>query len=148
MIYSTPLHHLEPHKACSLQIQPKCRMQPSIIYLPPLGGLGPDKMASLNPNGGLWAVMALAGRGSVALDSPSGRSENGPYFSLQIVFHVTCQHKFMPPDKNKSPVTLQHVAASVYVLCSWAVSLKWTPQLADWVGVAALPQTAKIKLVM
>lgn len=126
MIYSTPLHHLEPHKARSLQIQPKCRMQPSIIYLPPLGGLGLDKMASLNPDGSLWAVMALVGRGSAALDSPLGCSEIGPHFSLAIVFLVTSHHKFMPPDKNKSPATFQHVAGSVYVLYSWAVSLKWT----------------------
>lgn len=81
-------------------------------------------MASLNPDGSLWAVMALVGRGSVAVDSPSGRSEKGPYFSLPIVLHVTCHHKFMPPDKNKSPATFQHVAVSVYVLRSWAVSLK------------------------
>lgn len=81
-------------------------------------------MASLNPDGSLWAVMALVGRGSAALDSPLGRSEKGPHFSLAIVFLVTSDHKFMPPDKNKSPATFQHVAVSVYVLCSWAVSLK------------------------
>lgn len=91
MIYSTPLHHLVPHKTRSLQIQSKCRMQPSIIYLPPLGGLGPDKMASLNPDGGLWTIMALVGRGSAALDSPSGRSEKALIFHWQLCFmsHAT-----------------------------------------------------------
>lgn len=81
-------------------------------------------MASLNPEVSLWAVMALVGRGQLALDGPLGRSGKGPYFSLAIVFLITCHHKFMPPGKNKSPATIQHVAASVYVLCSWAASLK------------------------